>query len=272
MITTLVVAVLALAAGIAANRFLRPRLIGDDDGEGMGVRDLVGPLMTLTILILAFMLVTASSSNGRADDAARSEAHALDHLAEVADFAPPAMRERLRADAVCYARAVRHKEWPAMGEGKSSSVPSVWSRDFRSTFKDLGTGDPTFGLLVAADNQRSLGRQARMAEATPTVPGLIYWFMLLTLVITVVGLGLCLPRRNNKGQFAALVVVTALLTTTLLIIRDVDRPFGGVIVVDSAQMAGVEEESTHDFLQDYKADRLPCDEQGQAKQPPGARR
>ncbi|WP_330294460.1 bestrophin-like domain [Streptomyces sp. NBC_00503] len=265
MIVTLVVAVLALGAGIAANRYLRPRLIPGDDGEGMGVRDLVAPLMTLTILILAFMLVTASASNGRADDAARSEAHALDHLAEVADFTSPGLRQRLRGDAVCYARAVQHEEWPAMAEGRSSSVPSVWSGDFRKGFKELGNNSPLFGLLVNADNQRSLGRQARMAESTPTIPGLIYWFMLLTMAVTVTGLGLCLPRSNNRGPLAALIVVTALLTTTLLIIRDVDRPFGGVIIVKATQMAQIEEESTRDYLADYKADQLPCDDRGRPK-------
>lgn len=269
MTVTLVVAVLALAAGVAANRFLRPRMMGTDDGEAMGVRDLVGPLMTLTILILAFMLVTAASSNGRADDAARAEAHALDHLAEVADYAPPAVRERLRGDAVCYARAVEYKEWPAMAEGRSSSSPSVWSRDFRATFKELGTSSPTFGLLIAADDKRSVGRQARLAESTPNIPGLIYWFMLVNLALTVVGLGLCMPRKNNKRPLAALVVVTTLLTTTLLIIRDVDRPFGGAIVVQPTRMAEVGEESARDFLADYTADRLPCDEQGGARPPGG---
>lgn len=269
MTVTLVVAFLALAAGIIANRFLRPRVMGGDDAEGMGVRDLIGPLMTLTILILAFMLVTAAGSNGRADDAARAEAHALDHPAEVADYAPPAPRQRLRGDAVCYARAVEHKEWPAMAEGKGSSAPSVWSRDFRATFKDLGPGSPTFGMLVAADDQRSLGRQARMAESTPTIPGLIYWFMLVNLSVTVVGLGLCLPRKDNKGPLAALIIVTALLTTTLLVIRDVDRPFGGVIVVKPTQMAEIEEESARDFLHDYAADLIPCDGQGLARPPGG---
>ncbi|MGW6707360.1 bestrophin-like domain [Streptomyces sp. NPDC054956] len=269
MTITLVVAVLALAAGIAANKFLRPRLMKGADAEGMGVRDLVGPLLTLTILILAFMLVTASSSNGRADDAARAEAHSLDHLAEVADFAPPELRRRLRGDALCYARAVEYEEWPAMATGKGSSVPSVWSRDFRKAFKELGTGDPTFGLLVAADNQRSLARQARMAESTPTIPSLIYWFMLVNLGVTVVGLGLCLPRTDNKGPLAALVVVTALLTATLLIIRDVDRPFGGVIVVKPTLMAETKEETARDFVADYKAEQIPCDERGRAEPPRG---
>ncbi|MFE4635342.1 hypothetical protein ACFRJ1_18485 [Streptomyces sp. NPDC056773] len=264
MTVTLIAALVALAAGIAANRFLRPRLMGGDDAEGMGVRDLIGPLLTLTILILAFMLVTASSSSGRAEDAARAEAHALDHLAEVADYAPPAARQRLRGDAVCYARAVEHREWPAMAEGLGSPAPSVWSRDFRATFKELGTDSPTFGMLVAADDRRSQARQARMAEATPTIPGLIYWFMLVNLGVTVVGLGLCLPRRDNKGPLSALVVVTALLTATLLIIRDVDRPFGGLIVVKPTQMAAAGQETARDFLADYPSERLPCDGQGLA--------
>ncbi|THA76092.1 hypothetical protein E6R60_15260 [Streptomyces sp. A0642] len=45
-----VVAAIALFAGLAANRWLRPRLLSEDDGTGMTVRDLVGPLLTLTVL------------------------------------------------------------------------------------------------------------------------------------------------------------------------------------------------------------------------------
>ncbi|MEU1017416.1 hypothetical protein ABZ383_35895 [Streptomyces sp. NPDC005900] len=43
MILVIVVAVLALLVGLAANQFLRPRLLSEDDDTGMAVKDLVGP-------------------------------------------------------------------------------------------------------------------------------------------------------------------------------------------------------------------------------------
>ncbi|MEV8320899.1 hypothetical protein AB0Q95_42785 [Streptomyces sp. NPDC059900] len=260
MVLVIVVAVLALLAGLAANRFLRPRLMSDDD-SGMAVKDLVGPLLTLTVLLLAFVLVTASGSYGKAEVASRGEARALDQLTEISEYAPAAQRERIQADAVCYARAVRTQEWPAMADGNGSTAPSVWSTDVRRSFRDL-EGKPVFGMLVAADNKRSDEREERLTQATPSIPNAIFWFLLATLVITVVALAVCLPRRNNRGQLIVLTVITALLTVTLCIIRDVDRPFGGITSVDPTAITEVERQATRDFLAHHEAADLPCDDNG----------
>ncbi|MER8042904.1 hypothetical protein [Streptomyces sp. NPDC094032] len=261
MVLVIVVAVLALLAGLAANRWLRPRLVSADDDEGMAVKDLVGPLLTLTVLLLAFVLVTANGSYGKAEVASRGEARALDQLVETAEYAPALQRARIQADAVCYARAVRVQEWPAMSEAEGSPAPSVWSTDFRAAFKTL-QGEPVFGMLVAADNKRSDEREERLTQATASIPSAIFWFLLATLTITVMALGICLPRKNNRGQILTLAVITALLTTTLCIIRDVDRPFGGIINVEPTAIAEAERQAERDFTQNHPAADLPCDEAG----------
>ncbi|MGW6055325.1 bestrophin-like domain [Streptomyces sp. NPDC055189] len=262
MLLVIVVAVLALCAGLAANRFLRPRLLPDDgDDTGMAVKDLVGPLLTLTVLLLAFVLVTASGSYGKAEVAARGEARALDQLTEIAEYTPASERERVQADAICYARAVRTAEWPAMADGRGSDAPNVWSTDVRRSFRDL-EGKPVFGMLIAADNKRSDEREERLTQATASIPGTIFWFLLVTLAITVVALAVCLPRKNNRGQLIALTVITALLTTTLCIIRDVDRPFAGIVSVKPTAIAEVERQATRDFLAHHQPADLPCDNDG----------
>ncbi|MFJ3900267.1 hypothetical protein [Streptomyces sp. NPDC090025] len=264
MVLVIVVAVLALLAGIAANRFLRPLVMGsEDDGSGMAVKDLVGPLLTLTVLLLAFVLVTANGSYGKAEVASRGEARALDQLVETAEYAPEAQRAKIQADAVCYARAVRVQEWPAMADGEGSPVPSVWSTDFRRTFKQL-EGKPVFGMLIAADNKRSDEREERLTQATASIPSAIFWFLLATLTITVVALGFCLPRRNNRGQLITLAVITALLTTTLCIIRDVDRPFGGIIDVQPTAISEAERQAERDFRVNHPDEPLPCGTDGKA--------
>ncbi|HEY9330137.1 MAG TPA: hypothetical protein VIS09_18185 [Streptomyces sp.] len=261
MVLVIVVAVLALLAGLAANRYLRPRLLNEDDDAGMAVKDLVGPLLTLTVLLLAFVLVTANGSYGKAETAARGEARAVDQLVESAEYAPAAQRAEVQADAVCYARAVRIQEWPAMAYGHGSPAPSVWSTDFRRVFREV-EGKPVFGMLTAADNKRSEEREERLTQATASIPSAILWFLLATLAITVIALGICLPRRNNRGQLITLIIITALLTTTLCIIRDVDRPFGGIINVEPTAIAEVERQATRDFTMNHPAADLPCDNQG----------
>ncbi|MGW5862607.1 bestrophin-like domain [Streptomyces sp. NPDC055239] len=262
MIAVLVVAVLALVGSIVANHYLRPRLVDEDEDKGMSVRDLVGPLQTLTILLLAFTLVSASASYGRAETAARGEAHALDHLAELAEYAPKEQTQRLQSDAICYARAVRTKEWPAMRDGSGSPAPSVWTRDFRHAFTEL-KGETTFGMLVAADSKRSEAREERLVQSSPSIADPIFWFLLVALALTIIALGLSLPTRNNRGQLTALVIITVLLTTTLVIIRDVDRPFGGFIDVPPTAIANVEQQITKDFkAANHKMADIPCDGSG----------
>ncbi|MFJ4713826.1 hypothetical protein [Streptomyces sp. NPDC088785] len=261
MTLVIVVAAVALLSGLAANRFLRPRLLSEDDDTGMAVKDLVGPLLTLTVLLLAFVLVTANGSYGKAEVASRGEARALDQLVETAEYAPEKQRAEIQAAAVCYARAVRTQEWPAMADGRGSAAPSVWSTAFRRTFRDL-EGEPVFGMLIAADNKRSDEREERLTQATASIPSAILWFLLATLAITVVALGMCIPRRRNRGQLITLVVITALLTTTLCIIRDVDRPFGGIIDVEPTAITDAEGQATRDFVTNHPAAELPCTADG----------
>ncbi|MER7403018.1 hypothetical protein ABT373_11150 [Streptomyces sp. NPDC000070] len=53
--------------------------------------------------------------------------------------------------------------------------------------------------------------------------------MLAALAFLIVTLALCPPRQNTGLVTAGLVELTALLTSVLLMIRDVERPFSGVI-------------------------------------------
>ncbi|MGW4804582.1 bestrophin-like domain [Kitasatospora sp. NPDC004272] len=262
MLLVIVVAAAALLAGLAANRYLRPLLLkGEDDRTGMSVTDLVGPLLTMAVLLLAFVLVNANGSYDKADAAARSEARALDQLVETAEYAPAAQRDRIQAAAVCYARAVRVQEWPAMADGNGSAAPSVWTAEFRQTFSQL-QDQPFFELLAGADDKRSEARDERLTEAGSTIPSAVLWFLLATLAVTVVGLGICLPRRDNLGQVVTLTVITAVLATTLVLIRDVDRPFGGIVDIKPTAIADVERQAERDFLADAPGGQLPCDERG----------
>ncbi|MER5772374.1 bestrophin-like domain [Streptomyces sp. NPDC001985] len=260
MLITVVVAALALVGGVAANRLLHRRAVGDDT-EGLSVSDLTGPMQTMTVLVLAFVLAMAAGSHGNAEEAALAEAGAVDHMYEVADFVPAARRERLQAAVVCYTRAVRAVEWPAPAGGRASPEVTVWSTDFRVALRELG-GAPPFEMLVVADDRRAQARQTRLAESSPTIPGGIYWFMLVSLAVTIVALGLCLPRTGNRPQLVALLVITALLTGALLMIRDVERPFTGLIRVPPTAIADTGEQATRAFRAAYGTDGLPCDDRG----------
>ncbi|MBZ4320480.1 bestrophin-like domain [Streptomyces huiliensis] len=261
MIITVVVAVCALVAGVLGRRPLR-RQLAEVETPTLTVRDFVLPLQALTVFVLAYVLVTASSSHSRAEEAVRQEARVLDHMYEAADFVPAEPRRRLQGDITCYVRAVRSREWPAMAHGHSSSAPETWSRGIHSTLRGLDTKGTPFGQLVSGDEKRDETRQTRIAESTPTIPGPVYWLMLASLAVLVINLGLCLPATKNLTVTLGLVVFTALLTATLLATRDVDRPFGGIILIKPTPLATLERHMSGQYAAAYRQDRLPCDQEG----------
>ncbi|MFD4370734.1 hypothetical protein [Streptomyces sp. NPDC058486] len=262
---TVVAIVTALAVGLLANNHRRRRHVGDGDDDGeASVSDLVSPLETLAVLLVAFVIVVAAESYGSASAAVEAEAGRVDQLYEVADYAPEPQRERLQAAAVCYSRAIGSAEWPLMAEGGSKSpVASAWSTDFRRHFKELAhKEDATFPLLVEADDERSKARQTRISEASPAIPSFVYWFMVVALAATVGAFAFGLPRNRGPSHIVLLSVLAVLFTGSLLLIEDIDSPFSGRIRVTGDVMQEAAQDIAEDFATDHPASTLPCDANG----------
>lgn len=254
-----------LAFGLLANRLLRPRSSGDDRDAGHALNELMTPLETLAVLLLAFVLVVAAQSFDAAERAAQEEARAVDSLYEVASYAPEPQQRELQSSIICYIRAVRSLEWPIMTRGEISAVADGWTDGFTDIFAELQS-EPYFRLLVRADQERSSARSARLVHAQPSVPTYVYWFMALVLAVTVFGFAFTIPRRRAVFHVATLVVLAGLFATSLVLIRDVDRPFTGLVRVNSRALATVQRHVTELYVETYGALRLPCDQQGRPVQ------
>ncbi|MFG3256190.1 hypothetical protein [Streptomyces sp. NPDC048172] len=261
MTTTIVVVAVAFVAGLALNRTLKRRALGED-APSLGMQDLVGPLLTLAVLLLAFVLVMGAGSYGEAEKAARTEAGAVEQLFEVSGYAARSHREELRSDAVCYARAINHLEWKAMRDGQRSGAASVWTVKIRNQFSRM-TDDPQFGTLVSANKERAAARRDRLSQSAPTIPRSLYLFMVLAVSVAVLVLAFCLPFRGGYAQIVTLFILTGLLTLSLLLIKDLDRPFAGAIKVESTNsMSVTENDITAIFAEQYGKKALPCDADG----------
>ncbi|MFE9748885.1 DUF4239 domain-containing protein [Saccharothrix saharensis] len=266
MITTIAAAVGALALGLFFNWLLKRRRHIEPGGDPITNSDLTSPMETLAVLLLAFVLVVAAESYSTADQAVRSEAVVVEHLFEFSEFAPEPAAQTLRGATVCYTRAVLAHEWSQMEHGSGlSPVPSVWSARFRQVLKELGAADPLFETLVNADERRSEARSERIAQSAPAIPEILYWFMVFTLAVTVMAFAFNLPARGRKVEVATLVVLTAMFTLCLILIRDIDRPFVGVISVSSDALRSTEEYITGEYGDAYGQETLPCDGTGESR-------
>ncbi|KAB7746521.1 hypothetical protein GA707_03265 [Nostocoides sp. F2B08] len=86
---------IAIVAGMFANRFVRP--FATTEVQGVKLEALVGPLVSLTVLLLAFTLVTIFGSFQRAQFSASEEARKVDHQFEMAQLASEPQRQQLMA-------------------------------------------------------------------------------------------------------------------------------------------------------------------------------
>lgn len=261
MVVTVVVIVAALLVGLLANRFIRARSRGDDENEGYSLNDLMSPFETLAVLLLAFVLVVAAESFDAAEQSVKAEADAIENLYEVASYAPHDRQRTLQSSVICYTRAIKALEWPIMMEGGISTVVDHWTNDFTKIFDSL-SGTPYFELLVEADQERSGARNTRIAHAQPAIPTPMFWFMAAVLGISVAGFAFAIPRRNNVFQVGTVTVLTALFALSLALIRDIDRPFSGLVSVGSGPLAVIREHISGLYDDKFGLDSLPCDDQG----------
>lgn len=127
------------AAGLAALVFAlvhrRPRQpLLADSGRGRPIITVTG---TLFAVVLAFVILAAFQTYNGAKMGAQSEASAVLDMDRTAVLFPPAQRDQLSADLVCYGRAVVEEEWPAMRNGHSSSLVDYWVEAYRAEFERL---------------------------------------------------------------------------------------------------------------------------------------
>jgi hypothetical protein len=121
------------AGGLAALAFafVRRRTRGALLAESGRGRPMIQVTGTLFAVVLAFVILAAFQTYNGAKAGAQSEAAAVLDIARTAALYPPAQRDQLRADLVCYGRAVVYQEWPAMRKGHSSPLVDYWVEAYR---------------------------------------------------------------------------------------------------------------------------------------------
>jgi hypothetical protein len=123
-------------------------------------------------VVLAFVTLAAFQTYNSAKLGALTEADAVLTMARSAALYPPSQRDELRADFVCYGRAVVHQEWPAMRNGHPSALVDYWIGAYRAAFGRVDLRSPReqlgFQDLLNLAGTRAAGRQQRLSQDTPS--------------------------------------------------------------------------------------------------------
>ena len=260
----IVVVVLAVTAALVYNRLVwRPRQAsGRTSDDGLSIAAIIGPLATLAVLLLVFVLVQTYASWSAAGEAETAEATATLLLFREADLVKDARsRNRLRAEVVCYATSVIDQEWPAMRDRRVSSVPTYWSARIREagvrltrTSAERNAGEN----LVARDGERASARQERLGEARPTVPRALFLLMVLAVAATLGIVGVVTERSVGRGVHPIVVVAAGVvLAATLTLVRDLDQPYAGPLRRSPSQTEFIRAQIAPEVR-----GPLPCDDGG----------
>lgn len=215
----------ALTLALVQHRAKAPLLA--DSGRGRPVVTVTG---TLFAVVLAFVTLAAFQTYDGAKTGAQSEASALLDMARTAALFPPAQRDQLRVDFVCYGRAVVNQEWPAMRNGQSSSVVDDWVGAYRAEFLrlDLGSAREQLGFqdLLNLANNRTTGRQQRLSDDTPAVPTPLWIALVFGGCLAVaLQLGMTDPRESLKVHGLMIAGLASIVAASLLVVYFLDHPY-----------------------------------------------
>ncbi len=184
-------------------------------------------------ILLGFVVLLSFGRYSDAKTNAADEASAVFEQNEVAElFQPPARRNRLLGELVCYARAVVEQGWPAMEHGRASPGVELWVDRMEGEVaraKVVSRGDETaVTRWFEAASARDDARRQRLLDARGTLPALL-WIMLVIAAVSVALFVLLYadPSERALGQIAFAATVTAVMVSSLLAVALLSAPFQG---------------------------------------------
>jgi hypothetical protein len=258
----------AFCLGLLANRWVRP--FAKSEVQGVKLELLVAPLMTLTVVLLAFLLVQVYGSFVKTRDAAGEEAGKVAFEYDIAGYFPARYATPLQTSLVCYARSIVAVEWPTLAEERTlTPEPAYWTRRIDNVFARLAVerNSQPYGTILGVDKERAEARRKRLTEAQPTIPdGLMLLMLAIGCAAIFTVATFTLPYVSRRVQIGALSMLVIALSGLLLTLRDLDGKYDGWSKVESTDMQTVDQVLTANFSRDHPTVKLPCDAAGR---PPG---
>jgi hypothetical protein len=217
-------------------------------------------------VLVAFLIVATFDSYHGAREAAGEEAVAVQQQYAMSTYFDAEYSNRLRGEAVCYARAVVYDEWPAMQRGEESELVQGWVDAMDESMREVPVQNDQKQVEALAhwfdvSKDRQDGRRGRLAEAAPFVPGFL-WGALVLLSLVVLGYQfLLLDRRVSvKGQAYSLAAMSLTVFAALATIYIIDRPFNdrGAMIHPNRMEHALE------LMSRTAPSPIPCDLEGNA--------
>jgi Protein of unknown function (DUF4239) len=188
-------------------------------------------------VLLAFVAKLAWEGFDRAKAASYTEAAVIGDVYNLsAGFADPE-KSSIRNEIFGYARRVVTAEWPAQAEGLMVDQDSIYLNGLNKIAVTLHPSGHANGglrsLLLQTIERLWDARQERLLAAQPTIPGIV-WFVMIVGGALTVAFGSFLGAPSLRMKLAMSAVLAASGVLVLILIIALSNPFRGDFRVSSA--------------------------------------
>jgi Na+/proline symporter len=202
----------------------------------------------LYAVLLAFVVVIVWERFSDAEKALATEAGAAATVYRLAGGLSEGSAAALRARLAAYLKSVLEDDWPAMSKGRwspatSRALTGLYEELVHYRPADMHDADLQEDLLREFD-QLTQARRERLVMAESTVPGPV-WFVLLLGAVLTIGFTFFFGTHNVIVQSLMTGILAALIFSAILVIIVIDRPFTGAVVVS--------QEPIRQVLEDFKS-------------------
>ena len=222
--------VAATAVAIAALLWIRHRSPqGGHFGDTSRAAGVFSILATTFAVLFAFVVLLSFNAYEKTRTGAETESETVVEQFETVQFLPPSVGPQLSGELICYSRAVVYQEWPRMISGDPPEFNS-WRVPLFLTFEAVHVTAPdeqeAYGQWLDESAAREQAREDRIHGASGIVPAPL-WFTFLITAGIVWGFVFFFADRSERALIQAMQIgaVTAMLASSLLLVRFLDRPF-----------------------------------------------
>ena len=184
----------------------------------------------LYAVMLAFVVIVGWEGLGSARATTYREADQLANVYWTSRHLPPPQGPATASLAVAYAHTVIGTEWPLMNQGESSPKAQAilnQTRDRVFVYQPrTGQQQALYGQALGNVNDLSAARRDRLASMNETVPEPL-WVALIVGGLITVAFCLLFGLENQAVHIAMVVGIAALITISLLLVKDMQHPYAG---------------------------------------------
>lgn len=213
----------------------------------------VAVIGTTYAVLLAFMLSNVWNMFQQAQTNAEQEANALVNIYRIAEQLMPSNGKEIQALCRRYSDQVLRVEWPALEQGQDVGegpglVDDLWRAAEHS---QIHSDTDSIAIYQVMEELRQMTefRRIRLLQGREKLPAIL-WAVLIAGGIITVAASCLFGVPNFRFHLLQVLVLAFLISLVLVAIKDIDRPYQGVLRVSpegfDAALATFTEQPQHD--------------------------